>query len=124
MADIRTHRSWEDWVGIVLGALIGLSPWLAGEQGSQAIMWNAIIVGVIVIGLSVLELTALQRWEEGLELLCGLWLIASPFIFGYTAPNALAPWHYGLGALVVLLALLELWQDWHRSDTEMARSSG
>jgi len=52
-------------------------------------------------------------------LLCGLWIVASPFAFGY-AGSTLAFWHFGLGGLLVLLALLELWQDWHRSESEMA----
>ena len=39
-------------------------------------------------------------------------LIASPFVFGYS--GALRSWHIALGALVVLLALFELWQDWDR----------
>jgi hypothetical protein len=30
-------------------------------------------------------------------------------------------WHFGLGAVVVLLAVLELWQDWNLSDEEFAR---
>jgi len=118
-AIFRNHRTWEDWVAIVIGALIGLSPWLASEQSSEAVMWNAVIVGAIVIALAALELTELARWEEGAELLCGLWIVASPFAFGY-AGSTLAFWHFGLGGLLVLLALLELWQDWHRSESEMA----
>lgn len=42
MVDMRlfnTHRTWEDWFGIVLGVLIGLSPWLAGQTDNQVVMW-------------------------------------------------------------------------------------
>lgn len=28
----KTHRSWEDWVGMLIGVLIGISPWLAEQQ--------------------------------------------------------------------------------------------
>ena len=51
MVDIRhfnTHRTWEDWFGIVLGVLIGLSPWLAGQtdkwcnsRDCSSSIWNA-----------------------------------------------------------------------------------
>jgi hypothetical protein len=68
MAGIRlifnVHRNWEDWVGMLLGVLIGLSPWLVGQQDNQIVMWNAVIVGALVIALSALELSGLQRWEE------------------------------------------------------------
>jgi hypothetical protein len=30
-------------------------------------------------------------------------------------------WHFVLGAIVVLLAAVELWQDWRLSDQELAR---
>ena len=54
----------------------------------------------LVIALGALELTGLQRWEQGGEIACGLWLIVSPFIFGYAEADALRYWHFVLGALV------------------------
>ena len=115
------HRSWEDWLGMLLGVLIGLSPWLAGQQDHQAVMWNAILVGALVLGVAQLEYVSLQRWEEAGELALGLWLIASPFIFGYADTGDLRYWHFILGAVVVLLAVFELWQDWKLSDKELAQ---
>jgi SPW repeat len=123
MAVIRLfniHRTWEDWLGMLLGVLIGLSPWLAGQQDNQLVMWNAVIVGALVIGLAALELASLQRWEEAGAIACGLWLIASPFVFGYAEAGALRYWHFGLGTAVALLAVLELWQDWRLSEKELA----
>ncbi len=124
MAGIRlfnVHRTWEDWVGMVLGVLVGLSPWLAGEQDHQVVMWNAVLVGALVLALAVLELGGLQRWEEAGEIACGLWLAASPFTFGYAEAGALRYWHFVLGAVVVLLAALELWQDWKLSDEKLVQ---
>jgi O-antigen/teichoic acid export membrane protein len=117
----NVHRTWEDWLGIVLGVLIGLSPWLAGQQDDAVIAWNAVIVGALVLALFALELSGLQRWEEVLEIACGLWLIASPFIFGYSDAGALRHWHFVLGAIVALLAAWELWQDWKLSAKELAQ---
>ena len=68
------------------------------------------IVGIIVLALGAAEFLDLRRWEEGLEIACGLWLIASPFVFGYANADTLRYWHFILGAAVVLLAVLELWQ--------------
>ncbi|MGA7485382.1 MAG: SPW repeat protein [Xanthobacteraceae bacterium] len=122
MAEVfGVHRTWEDWVSMVLGVLIGISPWLASEQSDVAVNWNAVIVGALVIGLAALELAGLQRWEEVGEIVCGLWLIVSPFIFGYGDAGALRYWHFALGALVALLAVAELWQDWKLSEKELAQ---
>lgn len=117
----KTHRSWEDWVGMLIGVLIGISPWLAEQQSDQAVTWNAILVGALVLLLAQLEYVSLQRWEETGEILLGLWLIAAPFTFGYEEAGLLRYWHFVLGAITVLLASWELWQDWKLSDKELAQ---
>ena len=120
---LYAHRSWEDWVSILLGLLIGLSPWLSGQLGSQHIhntMFNAVIVGAMVFVLGQYEAADLHRWQEGGQIVLGSWLVASPFIFGYSANGTLRFWHFVLGAIVVILAVIELWQDWNLSDEELA----
>lgn len=124
MAGIRffnVHRPWEDWAGMALGLLIGLSPWIVGQPGGELPMLNAIAVGAVVLLLAESELVDLHRWEETGEILCGLWLIASPFVFGYAASGELATWHFALGGIVVLLAVIELWQDWTLTDKELVQ---
>jgi hypothetical protein len=131
MSDFRffdTHRTWEDWCGMLLGLLIALSPWLPtqtahelGPADRSYVILNTITVGILVFGLAQLEYIALQRWEEVAEIMLGLWLIASPYVFGYFGDGMLRFWHSSLGGLVVLLAALQLWQDWDLSDHEMLK---
>lgn len=126
MAGIRffnVHYLWEDCVSMGLGALILLTVWIVGDVGSQTVAANAAIVGILVLALGASEFVDLRRWEEGLETACGLWLIASPFILGYADAGMLRYWHFVLGAAVVLLAVLELRQDWNLSNAELARHS-
>jgi hypothetical protein len=126
MAGIRVfnvHYIWEDCVSMGLGVLVILSSWILGDVGSQTVAANAVIIGLSVLALGAAEFLDLRRWEEGLETACGLWLIASPFIFGYADAGALRYWHFVLGAAIVLLAMLELRQDWELSDAEIARHS-
>lgn len=103
------HRGWEDFCSAGLGILILLSPILVGAEATTAITISAGLVGVVITMLALLEIMSLQRWEEVLELLCGLWVVISPMVFNYGGTLRLA--HFVLGGLVVLLALLELWQD-------------
>ncbi len=117
------HYAWEDALSMSLGFLIVLTSWLIGDGGSQAAAINAAIVGILVVTIGGSEFLELRRWEEGLEIACGLWLIASPFIFGYADAGTLRYWHFVLGGAVVVLAALELSQDWQLSDEELAHHS-
>jgi hypothetical protein len=118
---LAEHRTWEDWASIAIGFLIGLTPWLAGQTQDQAIMLNAALTGVLVLALAAFEFVTLRRGQEVAGFACGLWLMASPFVFGYVGLNQLAIWHFALGALVALLASLEFWQDWNLSEEELAK---
>ncbi len=117
------HYLWEDYVSMVLGGLIALTSWIVGDPGNPAVALNAGIVGILVLALGASEFLDLRRWEEGLETGCGLWLIASPFIFGYADGGTLRYWHFVLGGAVVLLAVLELRQDWNLSSAEFSHRS-
>jgi SPW repeat len=125
------HRSWEDIFGMCLGVLIILSPWLTGQVnyglGAQAVsgfmILNTILIGILVFGLAQLEYIALQRWQEVCEIAVGLWLIVSPFVLGYSGEGVLRFWHACLGGVVVLMAVLKLWQDWELTDQELAGHS-
>ena len=117
------HYLWEDCASMVLGVLIALTSWMVGDAGSQAVVANAAIIGILVLALGASEFLDLRRWEEGLETACGLWLIASPFVFGYANAGTLRYWHFALGAAVVLLAVLELRQDWNLSRAELSNHS-
>jgi hypothetical protein len=126
MAGIRlfnVHYVWEDCVSMGLGALIVLTSWMVSDADSQAIAANAVVVGFLVLALAVSEFLDLRRWEEALEAACGLWLMASPLVFGYADAGSLRYWHFVLGAAVFLLAVLELRQDWKLGSTELHRHS-
>lgn len=109
--DLSTHRSWEDWLSMALGVVIAISPWLAGAVESPVVVIHAIIVGLLVLSLAGMERVVLRASEEWLELACGAWLIAAPWIMGYSLVSTLASMHVVLGIMVAALALLELGQD-------------
>jgi hypothetical protein len=124
----KTHRTWEDWCGMLLGVLIVLSPWFPAETGHEVVdaerslvILNTFTIGILVFGLAQLEYVALQRWEEVAAIVLGLWLIASPYLVGYSGDGLLKFYHSSFGGLVVLLAALQLWQDWDLSDQDLLK---
>ncbi len=118
---LRTHPTWLDWLGMGVGILIGFTPWLVVGAMDEAVVLNTVLIGVLVLALSAFELVQLRRWEELAEIACGVWLISLPSIYGYAQSGDLRYWHFGLGGLVIALAVIELWHDWRATDEGLAR---
>jgi predicted phage tail protein len=60
-SSLSTHRTWEDWCGMLLGALIMLSPWFPTQAGHEVVdaersfvILNTFTVGILVFGLAQL----------------------------------------------------------------------
>ncbi len=112
--NLTRHRPWEDWASAVIGLAVLLSPMYMTIAESAWAMNTTAIVAVLIVVLAALENVSWRRWEEVLEALCGLWLIASPFIFAYG--GAQATLNMIAGGAVLILAALELWQDRNRTE--------
>jgi len=96
-------------VNAIAAAFLFASPWLFGFAGEQAASWNAWISGLLIAGLALAAVAALQEWEEWANLVLGLWVAAAPWLLGF-AGIANALWtHVGVGLAVALLAAVELW---------------
>jgi len=98
-------RKWQDWANLVLGLWLVLSPWILGFSGTSSATWNAVLLGLAVGLLSLLRLQGGPLWEEGANVVLGVWLILSPWILGFSG-EAGATWNAVIvGLLVGLLAL-------------------
>ena len=110
-------RHWEDWINILLGLWLWLSPWalqFAGEDRAAAA--NAVLVGTLLVFAEALILSAFEPWEEWIGAGIGAWLIASPWVLGVTDPMARADF-IAVGALVLVLSLHEIWEERRRRAT-------
>jgi hypothetical protein len=104
-----THRRWEDIVMMVLGAAILISPMFVEAVTTPTVVAATAVIGAAIVVLAGLEQLSLRRWEEILALACGVWVMVAPVALNYG--GMLRNWHIVLGAFVVALAILELWQD-------------
>lgn len=114
IAQLKAHRSWEDWTIFGIGTALIFSPALDPAYTSLALL-NAIVVGFLVICLAMSELSLVERWDERAALFFGVWMIVSPFVLGYFESGSLWFWHIALGAALSAMATLELWQDFGSS---------
>lgn len=49
---IYDFQKWEEWLNVVLAVWLVISPWLLGFSALAAAMWNAVIVGLLVLALA------------------------------------------------------------------------
>ena len=119
-APLETHQTWEEAIGIGLGMAVALSPWLTGQVSNSTVVMATAAAGSLVLLLSALQLVTLSRLEEWGTLVAGLWLWLAPFTLDYI-PTPLGLAHLLLGPAIAVLAALELWQDWAKSDDELER---
>ena len=106
---LKEHQSWEDWLGIGLGAFLIVSTWLIGGTSDPAVALNAVAMGILVIVLATMEFLDRQYWDEAAELAVGVWTMVYPFVFGYIN-TGLGYSHVAIGLAVAVLTILEFTQ--------------
>jgi hypothetical protein len=89
------------------GLFLFVSPWLFAYASERARVdiWTS---GAAIAAISIAAIVAFSDWEEWINLLLGLWLIASPWVLGFDHTRAM---HVAIliGVLVAVFAALELW---------------
>jgi cation transport ATPase len=98
-----------DCYNLLLALLLFISPWLIAYVNPAArIDFWATGAGIAVV--SVAAIFAFANWEEWLNLMLGVWLMAAPWALGFEHTRAMYV-SIGSGAVVAYLAALELWLD-------------
>jgi hypothetical protein len=70
---------------LILGLCVLMSPFLLGFADLRAMKWNNVAAGIAVLVLALGE-NGPHRAGSVFNALLGGWLIASPFVLGYTSP--------------------------------------
>lgn len=98
---------WEDWCSWGLGIWLCISPWALRFEVEPAATRTAVISGALVILAEVVTLSVFRAWEEGLNVLLGVWLIAAPWILEIASATASTNFVV-VGVLVFGLAIYEM----------------
>jgi hypothetical protein len=109
IATFSPPKQWEDWVNLVLGIWLCVSPWILQAGGDEMIATqNAVLVGFLLIVTETVTLVSFRVWEEWISVVLGAWLVVSPWVLGITALVPTANFVI-VGLAVVVLALYEIW---------------
>jgi len=108
-AQFTPPRQWEDWLSWALGIWLCISPWTLRFDLDPTATRAAVITGFVLILVEAVTLSVFRAWEEWINVVIGLWLIAAPWVLPITGTAVTANFVI-VGALVLALALYELQQ--------------
>lgn len=97
---------WEDWCSWGLGIWLCIAPWALRFDLAPAATRASVITGVLLILVEAVTLSAFRAWEEWLNVVLGLWLIAAPWIVASTGAATVN--FIVVGVLVLALAVYEM----------------
>ena len=58
---LMQFAEWEEWIALIVGALVIISPWVLGFAAIQAAMWTCVVLGAIVVLSSISEIWAVHH---------------------------------------------------------------
>jgi len=101
-----TKQRWQDRLTFILGLWLFFTvafftqPFMLDAKTA-----NALLMGLLIMIFSVAAITRYRPWEEWVEAVIGVWLVISPFVFGFTDMTAATVNHIVVGALIVIDSL-------------------
>jgi hypothetical protein len=61
IAALVSFAQWEEWVNLLLGLWLLISPWVLGFTGNAGARWTHVVIGLAVAALAAVELLLVQR---------------------------------------------------------------
>ncbi len=106
-SDIPRHQPrWQDWLNLLLGAWLFVSPWVLRSSGiyNTDAWWVGALIFLVAIWALAMPASSIAEWSNAL---LGAGLFIAPWVLGYlTLPAAWNAWI--VGALVFILAVSAL----------------
>ena len=111
MTRVTPISRWQDWTSFALGMWLAISPWAAGFAGNDAATGNAVFLGVAIALSAHFECTFDDCTGEWLHMAGGAWLVAAPFVLGFSHLTIASANSIAVGVLVTALAASALSLD-------------
>jgi hypothetical protein len=116
----QTTRHWQDWANYGLALWLAVSPWLADYATHDAATANAAVCGLALAVIAHFGGTCEHMSCEWVNLGGGLWLVAAPFVLGFSGHHVAAMNCIAVGACIAFLSAWALHLDrevgrlWHK----------
>jgi hypothetical protein len=116
-ASWRAGKNVQDWINLVCGALLFVSPWVLGFAGEAMAARTAWVGGIVIAVMAIAALTQFAEWEEWVALVVGVLVVISPWVLGFAAVYYALATCVVLGAIVALASISEIWVVHHPAMT-------
>ncbi len=114
-------RRGQDAVTVLLAAWMLVSLWVMRVDVGSMVGWSILGTAGLLLILGVIAMEFGKFWEDGLELVLGLWLAVTPWALGYTFGSALRYNALIVGLVIFVLSSLTL--IGHRIDASQAAAT-
>jgi hypothetical protein len=112
--EIQEPWNWQDWIDMVLGIWLAVSPWILGfAESAPGATRNALIVGIAIAVLNALTFLAYHIIEEWIDVVLGIWLIISPWVLAAAGDVTVVADFVIVGGVVLALSGYEIWAASH-----------
>lgn len=115
-----SRKHWQDGINILLGLWIVISPWVLGFTTVQYAGGSAVVIGLVIAVFAAWALVAYARWEDWVNVILGILLVITPWLFEFAAMASttgtegafIATWNFIIaGVLVAGLAIWSIYQN-------------
>jgi uncharacterized membrane protein HdeD (DUF308 family) len=107
------EKNIQDWISLVCGVLLFISPWVLGFAGDLIAARTAWVGGIVIAVMAIAALVQFAEWEEWVTLVVGLAVAASPWVLGFAALRHALIVCVVLGLIVALASVTEIWTAHH-----------
>ena len=109
----RVGKSVRDWINLICGVLLFVSPWALAFSGNMTAAITAWVGGVVIAIMGLAALIQFAEWEDWVALVAGVLMIVAPWVMGFAAVGY-AVWAFVvLGLIVAAASLSEIWMVHH-----------
>ncbi len=97
-------RHWTDWVNVVAGIWLFVSPWALLTGVGTAGAWNAWILGVIIAVVALFSFG--NQRTEWVNVAAAVWLFFSPWLLGFSQTALNMSWNSWVVSVIVFFVAL------------------
>lgn len=99
---------WKNTICMLAGLWLWVSPFVLNFKLGSDASSDANVIGILIGTLSMMAIATSQAWEEWTKVVLGAWLLASPWLLGFSHQGVATDNIMIVGLVVVVMSLWSL----------------